>query len=82
MANLSSWYNGQTYLDTLSSDAVKKFIDVTHEKYKDKVGGEFDKTIPAIFTDEPQFTRKAVLNNSFDKMNITMPWTDSPCRCE
>ncbi len=77
LANPSSWYNGQTYLDTLNNKAVKKFIEVTHEKYKDKVGDEFDKTIPAIFTDEPQFTRKAVLNNSFDKMNITMPWTDN-----
>ncbi|MBR3868140.1 MAG: hypothetical protein IKM66_02380, partial [Clostridia bacterium] len=72
----SSWYNNQTYLDTLSREAVKKFIEVTHEKYKDKVGDEFDKTVPAIFTDEPQFTRKRVLNNSFDKMDITMPWTD------
>ena len=72
----SSWYNGQTYLDTLNCEAVKKFIEVTHEKYKAKVGDEFDKTIPAIFTDEPQFTRKRVLNNSFDKMDITMPWTD------
>ena len=77
IANPSSWYNGQTYLDTLSSEATKKFVEVTHEKYKAKVGDEFDKTIPAIFTDEPQFTRKAVLNNSFDKMNITMPWTDN-----
>ncbi len=72
----SSWYNNQAYLDTLSSEAVEKFIEVTHEKYKDKVGHEFDKTVPAIFTDEPQFTRKRVLNNSFDKMDITMPWTD------
>lgn len=72
----SSWYNGQTYLDTLNAEAVKRFVEVTHEKYKDKVGDEFDKTVPAIFTDEPQFTRKRVLNNSFDKMDITMPWTD------
>ena len=75
-ANPSGWYNGQTYLDTLSSAAVERFVEVTHEKYKDKVGDEFDKTIPAIFTDEPQFTRKAVLNNSFDKMDIAMPWTN------
>lgn len=74
--NPSSWYNGQTYLDTLSKDAVERFIEVTHEKYKDKVGDEFDKTVPAIFTDEPQFTRKTLLNNSYDKMNIVMPWTD------
>ena len=72
----SSWYNGQAYADTLSHEAIKKFIEVTHEKYKAKVGDEFDKTVPAIFTDEPQFTRKRVLNNSFDKMDITMPWTD------
>ena len=72
----SSWYNGQTYIDTLNAEAVKRFVEVTHEKYKAKLGGEFDKTVPAIFTDEPQFTRKKVLNNSFDKMDITMPWTD------
>lgn len=72
----SSWYNGQSYADTLSREAIEKFIEVTHEKYKAKVGDEFDETVPAIFTDEPQFTRKRVLNNSFDKMDITMPWTD------
>lgn len=72
----SSWYNDQAYADTLSHEAIKKFIEVTHEKYKAKVGDEFDKTVPAIFTDEPQFTRKRVLNNSFDEMDITMPWTD------
>ncbi len=72
----SSWYNGQAYADTLNREAIEKFIEVTHEKYKAKVGDEFDKTVPAIFTDEPQFTRKTVLNNSFDKMDITMPWTD------
>ncbi len=72
----SSWYNGQAYADTLNREAIEKFIEVTHEKYKAKVGDEFDKTVPAIFTDEPQFTRKRLLNNSFDKMDITMPWTD------
>lgn len=76
VANPSGWYNGQTYLDTLSKEAVERFIEVTHEKYKAKMGDEFDKTIPAIFTDEPQFTRKRVLNNSHDKMDIIMPWTD------
>lgn len=72
----SSWYNDQSYADTLNKEAIEKFIEVTHEKYKAKIGDEFDKTVPAIFTDEPQFTRKRVLNNSFDKMDITMPWTD------
>jgi len=72
----SNWYNGQSYADTLSKEAIERFIEVTHERYKETTGDEFDKTVPAIFTDEPQFTRKAVLNNSFDEMDISMPWTD------
>lgn len=72
----SHWYNDQTYADTLNSEAIDKFIEVTHERYSEKAGDEFDKTVPAIFTDEPQFTRKEVLNNSFDEMDISMPWTD------
>ena len=72
----SSWYNGQTYADTLSKEAIEKFIEVTHQRYFETVGDEFDETVPSIFTDEPQFTRKKVLENSFDKMDILMPWTD------
>ena len=72
----SDWFNGQAYADTLSKEAVDRFVDITHERYKDCVGDEFDGTIPAIFTDEPQFTHKSVLNNSFDKMDMIMPWTD------
>ena len=72
----SSWYNGQTYADTLSREAIENFIEVTHERYAEAVGDAFDETVPSIFTDEPQFTRKKVLNNSFDKMDIMMPWTD------
>ena len=76
IASQNSWYNDQAYADTLNSEAIKKFIEVTHEKYKAKVGDEFDKTVPAIFTDEPQFTRKQVFENSFDTDDVAMPWTD------
>lgn len=71
-----SWYNNQTYVDTLNKKAIERFIEVTHERYKAAVADEFDKTVPAIFTDEPQFSGKRVLNNSFDKMEILLPWTD------
>ncbi len=57
-ASKDPWYNGQTYLDTLSGDAVAEFIRVTHEKYAGEVGSKFGGTVPAIFTDEP-----AVNNN-------------------
>lgn len=72
----SEWYNDKTYADTLNAEAIKRFTEITHERYKEIVGDEFDRTIPAIFTDEPQFTHKKRLNNSFDKMDLTIPWTD------
>ena len=49
------WFNNTAYLDTMKPDAVRKFIEVTHEVYKQAVGEEFGKTIPGIFTDEPNF---------------------------
>lgn len=72
----SPWYNNQTYLNTLDPKAVKRFVEVTHERYKECVGEEFGNVIPAIFTDEPQFTRKKLLENSTDTKDILMPWTD------
>ncbi len=73
----SPWYNNQTYLDTLNPKAVKRFVEVTHERYKESVGEHFGNVVPAIFTDEPQFTRKKVLQNSTDTHeDIAMPWTD------
>ena len=73
----SPWYNNQTYLDTLNPKAVKRFVEVTHERYKQVIGDHFGGVVPAIFTDEPQFTRKDVLENSTDKDDIAMPWTDN-----
>ncbi len=74
----STWYNNQTYADTLNKEAIEQFIRVTHERYKATVGDEFDKTVPAIFTDEPQFSRKGVLQTGVPEgtVNVTMPWTD------
>ena len=73
----SPWYNNQTYLDTLNPKAVKRFVEVTHDRYKETIGEYFGNVVPAIFTDEPQFTRKKVLQNSTDTHeDIAMPWTD------
>ena len=54
-ADDDDWFNGQAYLDTLNPDAVDKFIEITHEKYKTEVGKSFGKNILGIFTDEPRF---------------------------
>ncbi|MBQ8849520.1 MAG: hypothetical protein IJ011_04190 [Clostridia bacterium] len=69
-------FNNQTYVDTLNPEAMKRFIDVTYETYKKAVGKEFGKTVPAIFTDEPQFARKMRLSFATSKQNVKLPWTD------
>ena len=71
----SAWFNFQTYVDTLSKSAIDDFVSTTHERYKQVVGDEFDKTVPAIFTDEPQVTKKKVLDHSTDKTDLVMPYT-------
>lgn len=64
----SSDFNGETYLDTLNEEAVKKFIEVTHEAYYQKFGDDFGKTIPGIFTDEPCFALPY-------RGDVNLPWT-------
>jgi len=63
-------------IDTLNKKAIERFIEVTHEKYKDIVGDEFSKTIPAIFTDEPQVPRKSTLSFAKEPQVIKQPFTD------
>jgi hypothetical protein len=70
----SSWYNGYTYLDTLSHDAVQAFIESTHDEYARRVGKEFGRLIPGMFTDEPNHGHKlGADNNTFDPRGL--PWT-------
>ncbi|MDD4367643.1 MAG: hypothetical protein PHP39_01655 [Oscillospiraceae bacterium] len=71
----STWYNNQTYLDTLNPKAVQAFIAATHERYYEQVGADFGRTIPSVFTDEPQFTRKQTLRYPQDQRDVSLPWT-------
>jgi alpha-L-rhamnosidase/Glycosyl hydrolases family 2, sugar binding domain len=41
-------------VDMMDPAAVRRFIDVTHERYRACVGEYFGKTVPGIFTDEPR----------------------------
>ena len=72
----SNWYNGQTYVDTLSPEAIREFVDVTHERYARALGRQFGKSVPAIFTDEPQVTRRGTLQSPADTSAVSLPWTD------
>ena len=76
IAFLTPVFNNQTYVDTLNKKAIERFIEITHERYFDTVGGDFGKTVPAIFTDEPQFAHKGTLAFADSTQNVTLPWTD------
>lgn len=71
----NDWFNLQSYVDVLNEDAIQKFIDVTHERYKEVVGDEFGKNINTIFTDEPQFVMASMLPDAFSHDDVTIPYT-------
>lgn len=78
MMPCTSYYNGYTYLDTMSADAVREFIELTHEAYRHEIGGEFGKAVPGIFTDEPNYT--AFVGSQLPQGRpgipyIVLPWT-------
>ncbi|MDC7286671.1 glycosyl hydrolase [Blautia schinkii] len=70
------WFNNEAYLNTLDKKAVERFIEVTHEKYYELLGDEFSKSVPAIFTDEPQFSHKTCLGFAGERVDVTIPYTD------
>lgn len=76
IATENPWYNNQTYIDTLNPAAIRRFIEVTYERYLETVGNDFGDIVPAIFTDEPQFTHKGALGFAQEKKDVILPWTD------
>lgn len=76
LAGPSPWYNNQSYVNTLDPKAIQAFIQTTHERYKQTVGRDFGGVVPAIFTDEPQFTMKNTLGFAQDQTDVFLPWTD------
>jgi len=70
------WYK-QAYVDTLNPEAMQEFIKTTYDAYKSAVGEKFGKSIPAIFTDEPQFRWIWDWSLRFpdDNKDVIMPWT-------
>jgi len=71
----STWFNNQAYVDTLSRPAIEKFIEATHERYRQAVGQEFGKVVPAIFTDEPLFTVARPLPRPDSQTDAELSWT-------
>lgn len=70
--DLVCYYNtDKNYVDLLSKDTVKAFIDSTYEKYKSHFGEYFGTVIKGFFTDEPQiktYPWSKALNEAWEKL--------------
>jgi len=66
----SPYFNGYSYVDVLSEKVVAAFLDSTYEVYRREIGDEFSKTVPAVFTDEPNYMTFT------SRQQATVPWTD------
>ena len=71
----SEWFNSETYVDTFSKPAMARFLELTHEVYKAKVGNKFGKCVPSMFTDEPQFAHKTQLVDAWQRQDVFLPWS-------
>ena len=70
------WYNNQTYANTLDPATIQSFVEITYERYLETVGEDFGGAVPAIFTDEPQFSHKTTLAFAQEEKDVILPWTD------
>ena len=69
-------FNQAGYIDALSKDALDAFADYTYGAYREICGEEFGKTIPAIFTDEPQMKFMSFFPFPICPTKAVIPWTD------
>jgi hypothetical protein len=67
----SSFYNGYTYVDALNREATDRFLEVTHERYRQRCGDRLGTSIKGIFTDEPH---RGTLMGSFSVDNPDPQW--------
>ena len=72
----SPWFNYQTYVNTLSKEAMARFIEITYQRYLQTVGDDFGGVVPAIFSDEPEHPFFHNLGFAQGCEDITIPWTD------
>jgi len=63
------------YLDTLSVDAVRCFIELTHEQIRRECGELFNEVIAGFFTDEPVTMVDRVGKTAGGWNAVGVPWT-------
>ena len=72
----SDGFNQAGYVDALCKEALDAFAEYTYGTYQKVVGEEFGKSIPAIFTDEPQMKFLSPFRSSLCPKEAVIPWTD------
>lgn len=68
----SEWYNGFAPPDNLNPEAVKAFLQITHEAYRKTLGEDFG-GVKGFFTDEPNCCD---FFSIFTPGRPWLPWTD------
>ncbi|MSS89516.1 MULTISPECIES: hypothetical protein [Eisenbergiella] len=66
-------YNGFCYVNTMNREAIDKYIESTHEKYRKNCGDRLGTEIQGIFTDEPH--RGGVFTNFAEGEENAVPYT-------
>lgn len=68
----TEWFNNTPPADNINKETVKKFIETSYEPYKKRFGDEFGKTIPGMFTDEPNIASSVY---EYDDDDARLPFT-------
>jgi len=71
------WFNNQAYVDVLNPKAIQYFVEKVYEKYKQVLGEDFSKNVPAIFTDEPQYINVQLLPEGSAKCDAGISYTSN-----
>jgi len=66
----SDWYGGYSYVDLLVPGVTEKFIEITMSGYEKSLKSELGKTIPGIFTDEPNIVTSGGLRWTPDLFDV------------
>ncbi len=66
----------RNYLNLLSRDAVKCYIDIVYEPHYQRFQSEFGRTFMGFFSDEPRFGNAASYDATLGKMPMVIPFDD------
>ncbi|MEM0172320.1 MAG: glycosyl hydrolase [Thermoproteota archaeon] len=78
-----TWYNSSSYVDLLDYETVSQFIKFAYKPYVDNFKEDIGKTIPGVFTDEPNFSASRPSHRQMAPPRgprippFSLPWTNN-----